>query len=95
MKRFPPIFYYVSLANFLFFLGDALFVLFPVFLKKNLGATESYIGFLSNIDKVIMIISAIALGSLIHGKERIRILRFGYIILFVVFLSKYKYLSTF
>ncbi|MFC1668969.1 MFS transporter [Spirochaetota bacterium] len=93
MKRFPPIFYYVSLANLLFFLGDALFVLFPVFLKNNLGAAESYIGFLNNIDKVIMIISAIVLGSLIHGKDRIRILRFGYILLFAVFMS-YHLIST-
>ncbi len=86
MKRYKPIFYYLALANFLFFLGNSLYILFPVYLK-NMGASESYIGVMNNIDKVFIIISAVSLGSIMHGRDRIRMLRLGYLILLVAYAS--------
>lgn len=86
MRRYNPLFYYLALANFLFFLGNSLYILFPVFLK-NLGATESYIGVMNNIDKVFAIISAIGIGSLMHGRDRVRLLRAGYLILIAAYAS--------
>jgi MFS family permease len=80
MKKYPPIFYYVSLANLCFFLGNSFFILLPVYLK-NLGASETYIGFMNNIDKVFLILSAFALSSLIRGHNLVRMLRQGYVLL--------------
>lgn len=84
MKRYRPIFYYISLSNFFFFLGNSFFILLPVYLK-NLGANESYIGFISNLDKIFMIATALSLGSVIRGRDRIMLLRSGYGILLFIF----------
>ncbi|MBN2159280.1 MAG: MFS transporter [Spirochaetes bacterium] len=86
MRRYNPIFYYLALANFLFFLGNSLYFLFPVFLK-NLGASESYIGVMNNIDKIFTIVSAVGIGSLMHGRDRVRLLRIGYLILVAAYAS--------
>jgi MFS family permease len=80
------------MANFLFFLGNSLYILLPVFLK-NLGASESYIGIVNNIDKVFTIIAAIGIGSLMHGRDRIRLLRLGYLILVIAY-SSYLFISS-
>ena len=63
MKRYNPLFYYLALANFTFFLGNSLYILFPVYLK-SMGASESYIGIMNNADKIFIIITAITIGSL-------------------------------
>ncbi len=86
MHRYKPLFYYLALANLLFFLGNSFYILFPVFLK-NLGASESYIGIMNNADKVFTIITAVGIGSIMHGRDKIRILRIGYLILVVVYAS--------
>jgi MFS family permease len=86
MRRYNPLFYYLALANFLFFLGNSLYILLPVFLK-NLGASESYIGVINNVDKVFTIITAVGIGSVMHGRDRIRLLRMGYLILTIAFAS--------
>jgi MFS family permease len=86
MKRYKPIFYYLALANFLFFLGNSLYILFPVYLK-NLGASESYIGIMNNIDKVFIIIGSVSIASIMQGRDRIRMLRLGYLILLVAYAS--------
>jgi len=86
MKRFKPIFYYLALANFLFFLGNSLYILFPVFLN-NMGASESYIGIMNNADKIFIIISSVSIASLMQGRDRIRMLRLGYLILLVAYAS--------
>jgi MFS family permease len=70
----------------LFFLGNSLYILLPVFLK-NLGASESYIGVINNVDKVFTIITAVGIGSVMHGRDRIRLLRMGYLILTIAFAS--------
>ena len=80
MKKYAPIFYVVSLSNLCFFLGNSFFILLPVYLK-NLGASETYIGIINNIDKIFFIIAAFALGSLIRGHDRVRMLRQGYVLL--------------
>ena len=80
MKKYAPIFYVVSLSNLCFFLGNSFFILLPVYLK-NLGASETYIGIINNIDKIFLIIAAFALGSLIRGHDRVRMLRQGYVLL--------------
>lgn len=80
MKKYAPIFYCVSLANLCFFLGNSFFILLPVYLK-NLGASETYIGFMNNIDKVFLIVAAFALSPLIRGHNPVRMLRQGYILL--------------
>lgn len=86
MKRYNSIFYYLALANFLFFLGNSLYILLPVYLK-NLGATESYIGIMNNVDKIFTIITAVTIGSIMQGRDRIRLLRIGYGILACAFAS--------
>jgi MFS family permease len=86
MKKYNPLFYYLALANLLFFLGNSLYILLPVFLK-NMGASESYIGVMNNIDKVFVIISAVGIGSLMHGRDKIRLLRVGYLILAAAYAS--------
>ena len=86
MKRYNPLFYYLALANFLFFLGNSFYILLPVFLK-NLGASESYIGIMNNADKVFTIITAVGIGSIMHGRDKIRILRLGYLILAAAYTS--------
>jgi MFS family permease len=86
------LFYYLALANFFFFLGNSLYILLPVFLK-NLGASESYIGIIYNVDKIFSIIAAIGIGSLMHGRDRIRLLRLGYLILVIAF-SSYLLISS-
>ncbi len=86
MKRYNSLFYYLALANFLFFLGNSLYILLPVYLK-NLGATESYIGIMNNVDKIFTIISAVTIGSIMQGRDRIRLLRIGYLILACAYAS--------
>ena len=86
MKKFEPIFYYMSLSNMLFFLGNSFFILLPVYFK-SLGATETYIGFMNNIDKAFMIATALSLGSLIYGRDRVQLLRYGYAILLITYCS--------
>ena len=86
MKRFNPMFYRLALANLFFFLGNSLFILFPVFLK-NMGASESYIGFMNNIDKVFVIITAVSISSIMQGRDMVRLLRAGYVILIGAYVS--------
>jgi len=86
MKRFSPLFYSLAALNFLFFLGNSLFILLPVFLK-NLGASESTIGIMNNADKVFAIIGAVSIGSLMRGRDRVRLLRLGYLILTAAYAS--------
>jgi MFS family permease len=86
MKRYNSLFYYLALANLTFFLGNSLYILFPVYLK-NLGASESYIGIMNNADKIFTIITAVTIGSLMHGRDRIRLLRIGYLILACAYAS--------
>jgi predicted MFS family arabinose efflux permease len=43
--------------------------------------SETYIGIINNIDKIFLIIAAFALGSLIRGHDRVRMLRQGYVLL--------------
>lgn len=92
MRRYIRLFYFLALANLLFFLGNSLFILLPVFLK-NLGASESYIGVMNNIDKIFTIIAAIGIGSIMHGRDRIRLLRAGYLILVLAY-SSYLLVSS-
>ncbi len=92
MKRFGAMFYSMSAANLLFFLGNSLFILFPVFLK-DLGASESYIGVMNNIDKVMVILSAVVIGSVLRGMRRLRLLRAGYFLLIAVYAS-YLFISS-
>jgi len=84
MKRYSPIFYYTSVANFFFFLGNSLFILLPVYLK-NLGATETYIGFMSNMDKIFMVATAVMLGSMLTQHNRVLQLRIGYGLLLLTY----------
>ncbi|MCX7679978.1 MAG: MFS transporter [Spirochaetes bacterium] len=84
MKSFPPIYYYTALANFLFFLANSFFILFPLYLK-DLGASESYIGLMNSIDKVFVVFGSFFIGTIIHQFNRIKFLRFGYAILCVAF----------
>ena len=86
MKKYPPIFYYVSLANLCFFLGNSFFILLPVYLK-HLGASETYIGIINNLDKVFLLIAAFALGALIRGGDRVGMLRQGYGLLLIAYAS--------
>jgi predicted MFS family arabinose efflux permease len=92
MRRYQSLFYYLALANFLFFLGNSFYILLPVFLK-NLGASESYIGIMNNVDKAFSIIAAVSIGSLMHGRDRIRLLRLGYLILLIAY-SLYLFVSS-
>lgn len=84
MKRYSQVFYYTSVANFFFFLGNSLFILLPVYLK-NLGARETYIGFISNMDKIFMVATALMLGSYIRHHDRVLLLRTGYAVLLFTF----------
>ncbi|MBN1533155.1 MAG: MFS transporter [Spirochaetes bacterium] len=86
MKRFSPIFYRLALANFLFFMGNSLFILFPVYLK-SLGAPESFIGFMNGIDKIFIIAAAAAIGTLMQGRDPVKLLRLGYCVCAVAFAS--------
>ncbi len=86
MKKYGRTFYSLALANFLFFLGNSLFILLPLFLK-DLGASESTIGIMNNIDKVVAIFAAVFIGGLMSGRDRVRLLRLGYMILVAVFAS--------
>ncbi|MCU0822442.1 MAG: MFS transporter [Spirochaetes bacterium] len=86
MKKYHSIFYYTATANFLFFLGNSMFILFPVFLK-NLGASESYIGLMNNIDKVFLIITALSIGKVMRRTDHLKLLRAGYIILLIAYAS--------
>lgn len=86
MRRYTRLFYLLALANFLFFLGNSLYILLPVFLK-NMGASESYIGVMNNIDKIFTIITAVGIGSIRHGRDRIRLLRTGYMVLILAYAS--------
>ncbi len=70
----------------MFFLGNSLFILLPIYLK-NLGATESYIGIMNNVDKIFTIITAINMGVIMHGRDRIRLLRVGYMIIACAYAS--------
>lgn len=84
MKRFPKAFYTMSLANLCFFLGNSFFILFPVYLK-GMGASESYIGAVNNIDKVLVIAASVTIGALIHRWDRVLLLRMGYGLLIAVY----------
>ncbi|MBN2080293.1 MAG: MFS transporter [Spirochaetes bacterium] len=86
MKKYGRIFYSLALANFLFFLGNSLFILLPLFLK-DLGASESAIGIMNNIDKVVALFAAVFIGGLMSGRDRVRLLRLGYLILIAAFAS--------
>ncbi len=76
----------MATANLLFFLGNSMFILFPVFLK-NLGAPESYIGIMNNIDKVFLIITAFGIGAVMRGRDHLKLLRAGYVLLFIAYSS--------
>ena len=84
MKSYSSVFYYTSVANLFFFLGNSLFILLPVYLK-NLGAHETYIGFISNMDKIFMVATALMLGSHIRHHDRVLLLRLGYALLLLTF----------
>jgi MFS family permease len=86
MKKLKPLFYYVALANLMFFLGNSFYILFPIFLKQ-LGAPESYIGIMNNADKILIIITSIGIASFVRVKNKIRVLRAGYLILAIAFIS--------
>lgn len=86
MKKVNRTFYYLAFANLTFFLGNAIYILFPVFLK-NLGASESMIGVLNNVDKILIIITSLAIASFVRVKNKILLLRAGYFILILAFLS--------
>ena len=92
MKKFPRIYYFMALANLFFFLGNSFFILFPIYLK-DLGASESYIGVMNNLDKVLVIAGSVYIGTLIHRHDRIRLLRLGYIILFAAF-TAYLFITS-
>jgi predicted MFS family arabinose efflux permease len=92
MKRFPKALYYMSLANLFFFLGNSFFILLPIFLK-DLGASESYIGLVNNIDKFLIIIASVTIGAIIHRWDRILLLRAGYALLVITFLL-YLFVSS-
>lgn len=70
----------------MFFLGNSLFILLPIYLK-NLGATESYIGIMNNVDKIFIIFTAIGMGVIMHGRDRLRLLRIGYMIVACAYAS--------
>ncbi len=84
MKKFPGIYYFTACANLLFFLANSFFILFPLYLK-DLGASESYIGLMNSIDKVLVIIGSIYIGTIIHRFDRIKFLRLGYAVLSLAF----------
>ena len=86
MKKVNRTFYYLAFANLTFFLGNAIYISFPVFLK-NLGASESMIGVLNNVDKILIIITSLAIASFVRVKNKILLLRAGYFILILAFLS--------
>ncbi len=86
MRKYGRIFYCLALANFLFFLGNSFFILLPVFLK-DMGASESYIGVINNIDKIVTIFAAVFIGSIMYGRDRVRLLRVGYLILAAAYAS--------
>lgn len=92
MKRFPKVFYFMSLANLLFFLGNSFFILLPIFLK-NLGASESYIGLMNTVDKLLIIIASVAIGAFIHRWDKILLLRAGYLLLVITFML-YLFVSS-
>ncbi len=70
----------------MFFLGNSLFILLPIYLK-NLGATESYIGIMNNVDKIFTIFTAISMGAIMRGRDRIHLLRMGYVIVACAYAS--------
>ncbi len=76
----------MAFANLTFFLGNAVYILFPVFLK-NLGASESTIGVLNNVDKILIIFTSLGIASFLRIKNKILFLRIGYIILILAFSS--------
>jgi MFS family permease len=92
MKKFPPVYYCMALSNLLFFLGNSFFILFPIYLK-DLGASESYIGVMNNLDKVLVIAGSIYIGTLIHRHDRVRFLRLGYFILLMAYVA-YLFISS-
>ena len=92
MKKFKPLYYYVALANLTCFLGHSMYILLPVFLKQ-MGASESYIGIMHNVDKIMMVITSILIASYARVKNKINLLRMGYIILLIVFIS-YFFISS-
>ncbi len=85
MKNIKPLYYYVALANLLFFLGNSFYIILPVFLKQ-LGASESFIGIINNADKILIILTSIGIASFVRVKNKIRVLRTGYIILIITFI---------
>lgn len=83
MLKFNAEFYKITAANFLFFIGFSFFILFPVFLK-DIGATESFIGIMNGFDKISIIVTAFFIGAFIAGRNRLLILRTGYVIMIIV-----------
>ena len=83
MLKFNAEFYKITAANFLFFIGFSFFILFPVFLK-DIGATESFIGIMNGFDKISIIVTAFFIGAFIAGRDRLLILRTGYVIMIIV-----------
>ncbi len=77
----------MALANLMFFLANSTYILFPIFLK-NLGASESYIGIMNNIDKIFVIITSIGIATFIRVRNKIPLLRIGYFI-FLITCSSY------
>ncbi len=76
----------MAMANLCFFLGNSFFILLPVYLKE-LGASESYIGAVNNIDKVLVIVASVTIGALIHRWDRALLLRIGYGSLVLIYLA--------
>ncbi|MBN2040024.1 MAG: MFS transporter [Spirochaetes bacterium] len=86
MKKYNVIFYYLAIANLSFFLGFAFYLLFPVFLK-DMGASESFIGIMSSTDRIFTLITTLAFATFIRGRNKMKILRAGYVILVITFAS--------
>ncbi len=92
MKKYKPIFYYVALANLIFFSGNSFYILFPIFLKQ-LGAPEAYIGFMYNADKLLVMFASIAIALFPRVKNKVIMIRTGYLILTITFIS-YLFISS-
>ncbi|MBN2402471.1 MAG: MFS transporter [Spirochaetes bacterium] len=93
MKKFKPLYYYVALTNLMFFLGNSFYILFPIFLKQ-LGAPEAHIGIMNNVDKILIIITSVSIASFIRVKNKIIVLRTGYLLMTIAFIS-YIFISAF
>lgn len=90
-KKFPTIFYHLMIANFLFFTANSLFFLFPNYLKI-LGATESYIGIINNIDKIFTIATALSIGFFINRINKIQWIKYSYFATIII-ISCYTFMD--